>query len=820
MKTIDGRIDQHISGADTLFARYTLNDENTQTPDGFPAVHLDPGGNVVSTGGTLVHPVAVTYAGRNTERQQAVALTYTHIFRPTLLASFKVGYLRSAIQSFPINQSSNVSTNLGFPCNIAAGSCVNFNNYASGLAGVAVTQNNFGLNPVRLGDSTFIPELEFDNSFIYSAGLTWTKGAQSIRVGLGVIRRDLMFFQNTTADGTFSFSGAYTGIGWADLLEGLATTQTRSNQLVDLNLRTWEPSAYVQDDWRIRRWLTLNLGVRYDIFSPYTEHDGFISNYDPHIGLLVSPAIPGAQHSSRTAMVPTVYGDVAPRVGFAATLSHEFVVRGGFGLSYFPDNYLSQAYMRNAPFTLPETCTAQNKGNTNNACAGTFANGAAVNYGTTNGSSCQVNSAACSLTAGLGGSLLAGGLPAPALNIATATNTALYNGLSITALPVNRKEAYVEQFNLLVQKDVKGNVLTAGYVGTLGRHTNYAGGVGTISIPQNQDANAWEALSPAQSLALTGPPLTLGGATAEFGTLPGFSYLSKTSMTEQSIAGLSSYNGLQTSFVRRFSHGLTVNVNYTWSHTMSNTEGGTNCVSSSFAAPAYCWVDISKGTGPSLATALSATSCSANSATCKSELGWQQYGRGNSTQDTPNRIAWAVNYQIPFGASLNGFEGAIAKGWGVNLSGAWQSGLPFTVTESSTGITGIGVAGRPDQLHSAKLSNPTIHKWYDPSAFAQQVTDTLGNQETNQVFGPRQRRLDVSFFKEFGLTERLRLQFRTEIFNLFNTPNFANPSAVISSFTGSGSQLLGNQTSGVDTISALNTNENTRQVQFALKLIF
>ena len=817
MKTIDGRIDQHFAGADTLFARYTLNNETTETPDGFPGVTIattgpNPGSiaSAGTSGGVLVHPVAVTYAGKNKEQQQGVALTYTHVFRPTLLAVFKAGYLRSAIQSFPINQGTGVSTALGFPCN--ANSCVNFNANASGLAGVAVSQTNFGLNPTRLGDSTFIPELEFDNSFIYSGGLTWTKGAQSIRVGLSVIRRDLMFFQNTTAQGTFSFTGIYTGIAYADLLEGLASSQTRSNQLVDLNLRTWEPSAYVQDDWRIRHWLTLNLGARYDIFTPYTEHDGRISNYDPYLGLLVSPAIPGAQQSSKTAMVPTNYGDLAPRVGFAATLPHQFVMRGGFGLSFFPDNYLSQAYMRNAPFNLPETCSAQNKSGTNNACAGTFANGAAVEYGSTNGGSCQIN-VTCGASAGLGGSALAGGLPIPVLNIATATNTSSYNGLSIVALPVNKKEAYLEQFNLLVQKELRGNVVTVGYVGALGRHTNYAGGVGTISIPQNQDANAFEVSQ--------GPPLTLGGATASFGTLPGFPYLSKTSLTEQSIEGLSSYHGLQTSLVRRFSHGLTVNVNYTWSHTMDNTEGGTTCVDSEFAATAYCWVDISKGATQIVTAAnpLTANSCSANASACRPELGWQQYGRGNSTQDTPNRIAWAINYQIPYGNSLTGVAGAFAKGWGANLSGSWQSGLPFTVTESSTGISGVGVAARLDQVGNAKLPNPSIHEWYNPAAFALQATDTLGYQDNAQVFGPRQRRLDISFFKEFGLTERLRMQFRTEIFNLFNTPNFSNPSAVISQFA-TGSPALGTQTSGVDTITSLNTNENPRQIQFALKLMF
>ena len=159
--------------------------------------------------------------------------------------------------------------------------------------------------------------------------------------------------------GPFTFNGSYTGVAVGDLLEGLAVTQSRNNALVQQGFRTWEPSGYVQDDWRVKPWLTLNLGLRYDMFTPYTEVHGRISNYDPYIGLLVSPSLPGIQQSNSTGMVPTPNTDFAPRFGFAATLRHSMVLRGGAGLTFFPTNYRSYYFLLNAPFNYSESCTIQ-----------------------------------------------------------------------------------------------------------------------------------------------------------------------------------------------------------------------------------------------------------------------------------------------------------------------------------------------------------------------------------------------------------------------------------------------------------------------------
>ena len=209
---------------------------------------------------------------------------------------------------------------------------------------------------------------------------------------------------------------------------------------------------------------------------------------------------------------------------------------------------------------------------------------------------------------------------------------------------------------------------------------------------------------------------------------------------------------------------------------------------------------------------------------CKQVFGWQQGDWGNGTQDVADRFSWGVNYQIPFGNSLTGIEGALLKGWAVNTGGSWQTGLPFSTTPSSS-KTGISGGGYLNQTCDGHLANPTILKWYNYNCFVQTTAGTLGNQHPNQFFGPSQKSVGLSLFKEFPIKEQLKLQFRTEIFNAFNQVNFNTPSGTALAY-----QTIGGVTSVKNTgpgssstpgeITALNANFAPRQIQFALKLLF
>jgi hypothetical protein len=831
-KTYDARVDEHLSDANSIWAHITYNGETTITPNGFPNVFINPATGALASaggsGGVEVEPVVSSYAGPNHEDQYLFGTSFVHVYNPNLLLNLKFAVFRSQILSFPANQGTGISTALGFPC--TATSCVNYTSGASlvgssGLTHFSISGLNGAGGYTTIGDTTFIPLGYWDTSFQYYANLTWNKGAHSMRYGVGLIRRRDSVAQSNAAQGQFNFNGSYTGVAGADTLEGLSSGLSRNNALVQQGFRSWEPSGYIQDDWRARPSLTINIGVRYDIFTPYTEVHGRIANWDPFIGMLVSPALPGAQQSNATAMVSTPYTDFAPRIGFAKTLPRNTVLRGGFGLSFFPTNYQSSYFLLNAPFNYPVSCNLQNETATNSSCstaqfdgpAGQFTNGVNATYGTcpfnnsavagtcqtpTVGSagqkatltsstvycpSCQTYTGGSATNpGGTGGSYMPLGLPVPQLNINLATNTANYAGTTIIGLPTHYQEAYLEQMNLQLQKQFGANVINIGYVGELGRHAEVR------NLPENQATNP--------SLLST-PPLTLGGVTP-IGVLPGFAWMKSGNLTESNNWGTSAYEALQTSFVRRFGSGLTVNFNYVWSHMMSNVNNF-SCVSSYFATPTPCYVDTSNGTGSSAPRGV---------------YNFNQYAWGNDTQDVADRLTWGVNYSLPFGKSKTGAEGALLKGWGVNASGSWQTGLPFSVTANSNN-SGLSQTQYLDQTGSGKLSNPTRLHWFDYTDFVQPVANTLGDEHTLQLFGPHQKRFDVSLFKEIPVHENVRLQFRTEVFNLFNQVNMGQPGASIA-FNSNGSVNLTGSHSTTGQITSMSGNWNQREIQFALKLLF
>jgi hypothetical protein len=187
---------------------------------------------------------------------------------------------------------------------------------------------------------------------------------------------------------------------------------------------------------------------------------------------------------------------------------------------------------------------------------------------------------------------------------------------------------------------------------------------------------------------------------------------------------------------------------------------------------------------------------------------------GNGGYDVADNFHWAANYQLPFGKSLTGVTGNIVKGWDANVSGSWQTGADF-------GLTG------DDQLGNPKLSHPTIVDWFNYNDFILPTPGTISNQHPDQFFGPPQKRLDFSIFKEFPVREQIRAQFRAEVFNLFNSPNFGNPNTGIT-FTGIGPTGIKNTAPPVQidashitgAVNSMNGNWNQREIQFALKLIF
>jgi hypothetical protein len=509
--TVDGRVDVQLNSQNLLYGRYSYNRTPVQFPGLLPTVN--EAGLNIAPGGAIFN-----FYGNAKDDAQNAQINYIHTFSSNLLLQLGFGYTRINNQSFPLNYGEAVNTALGQPN-------VNLDINTSGLTPVGIQ------NLADLGDGSFIPILDIDNTFQYQGALVINRGAHSIKIGAALIRRQALNFQNNQGIGNWQFNTLTTlpstganATGLTALLQGNFNNVQRSNSLVPPHYRVWEPSVYVQDDWHATPVLTLNLGVRYDVFTPFTEAHNAISNFDPATASIV---IANQNHVNQYAGLNPTWSNVAPRIGFAYTVTPGTVLRGGFGISYFPMNYTSNSSLKNQPFVSAYSC---------------------------NNGSCPTP------PPGIGGpgngvAQFQLGLPLPVAASAT-------NPTGSIADPVDPafRSSYLEQFNLTLEKAFGANVLQATYVGMLGRHL--------AQIYNDQNLPPLISNSTLHTLALS-KGLSDGVA---YNTLrPYYTQLPNiTQIGGYNSRGSSSYNALQLSVNRRTSRGLTVNANYTLAHGLDN----------------------------------------------------------------------------------------------------------------------------------------------------------------------------------------------------------------------------------------------------------
>jgi hypothetical protein len=415
-KTTDVRVDQIINGENRLFARYSYNTVNTFTPPVFPAVGgVEPGG-----GGS--------FPGTNDSGAHNFGLSYSRVFSPTLIAEVRTGYLSVDIASYGINYGNNVAQTFGI-------ANVNLDPLTSGLTPITLT------GYAGAGDATFLPLIQIDHTWQGSGSVTKVQGAHSIKGGAGLINRNFTVYQSNQPLGAMTFNTTPTDSGAgsggnsiASFLLGYPQQVSRIVSLFFPHYNTKEPFLFVQDDWRATSNLTLNLGLRYDVFTPYTEEADHLVNVDLAASRIL---VAGQNGVSRTAGIQTDLSNIAPRLGFSATLPRSIVVRGGYGISYFPGNYMSQSFLKSAPFTST--------------------------YG-------PVISAAAS--GGAPTLFLRDGLPPP-----SATDITVPSG-TFQAEVLDFRNTRTHQYNVFVEKAIGGNLVGGGYLGWKQDHlTQYIGNI-------------------------------------------------------------------------------------------------------------------------------------------------------------------------------------------------------------------------------------------------------------------------------------------------------------------------------------------------------
>jgi hypothetical protein len=742
--TYDAKVDENINDRNRFFARYSLRDLRA------PANILFPAADVIAEGGNSAPQFS-----------NSAAADYTYTVSPSFLVEIRYGFARMAIDQIPLSYGFNPTT-LGFPAYIAA----NADHFL--FPGIA-PQNYYTLGDAGQG---VFKRTAFESHLI-GAGATKAQSSHVIKFGWEGRLLRVNDTESGASTGTFSFTNAITqgpnpnaatataGNAIASMLLGVGSGNMAIHSK-DAATESKYYGAYFQDDWKVSRKLTLNLGVRYDLDIPRTERYNRMETFDPSApsplasqtgltGLTGGLIYSGVNGNSRRQFSPQ-WTNFGPRFGFAYQAEANTVIRGGYGIFYAPSFRQAGATIGNQGFS------------------------SVTNYvGSPNG-----------LTPALYFSD-----PFPVgLNPVLGSSQGLLSGLGSTfETPItgDNKVPYTENWDLDVQRQLPGDILVdASYVGSRGVHMNL-GGENDYNL--NQLTPQALALgtklqqsvpNPFYGIITTGPE---SSATIPQSYLlapyPQFTAVQASYLT----GGYTIYHAFQLRVEKRFGDGLSVLFSFTGQKLIDNYSIISNVGNNTGGIQ-----NIYNGRGE----------------------------RSISSNDISKHAITSGVYSLPFGrgqqfgAHWNRAVDAMLGGWQLNGVATDQTGFPLSPTTQNTSNAGGNVLRPNNNGQSAALSGSVaarLNGYLNASVFSQPVPFTFGNASRTlpNVRAPGTVNIDFSMFKNFHPLERLTAQFRAEAFNLLNQVVFGAPNMVLSS----------------GQFGVISSQSNApRQLQFALKLLF
>jgi hypothetical protein len=744
------RLDHKFSDKDSIFGTYLFDKSPYSSPDSFDNVEL----NTLSA-------------------RQILAAEETHSFSPNFVNAIRFGFNHEHVN----NDSSLKAIN-------PAAADTSLGSFAGRDASVI---NVPGVLSSMTGGVGGLPTYIYDwNSYQWYDDAFWTKGTHSIKFGIAAERMLLQATALTDPNGIWTFK---------DLPSFLTNNPSKfaggvASSLTPRDLRQSIFGAYVQDDWRFRSNLTLNLGLRYEMATVPTEIHGKIVN----LRNLTDPlpvcgvAVPGSCAGTGSFFSNPTLHNFEPRVGFAWDPLHngKLAVRGGAGLF----DVLPLPYQ----FILLTTQAAPffQYASFNSPGAGSFFSGLPTT------------------------------LPSASLRS--------------TYVESNPKRNYVTQWNLNMQYELTPTLAAmVAYVGSRGVHQPFRVDEADLVIPTKTSAGyLWpqvdvlgNVFAPGQcdQLDPTGsdpaqcaPPNTINPA---FGSVRGMFY-----------QGRSYFNALEFQLAKRMSRGFQLQGTFTWSKSVDTS-------SATLAGDAF---------GNSI-----------------SSLNWFDMGltRGLSDFNVGRTLVINGTWEVPAPKSFTGPARWISDGWELGMIFTVSDGVPFTPTWG-TGSDPAGTLSSDDFAYPDRLSGPGCNTLTNPghpenyiktqcfavptapnSAFwtancdpappslggpvdpnSLQCFNLRGNSGRNILIGPGVTNLDFSVFKNNPIkriSENFNVQFRVEMFNILNHPNFAPPGPGDGNtdiFDATGTSLAPSPTAPGTAGVLIKTTTPERQIQFALKVIF
>ncbi len=758
------------NGQDKLSARFFFSDSESFLPFG--------GGDLQeSLGSTLASSVSsssLNFPFDTPVNARFLNITETHLFSATLVNEFRFGFVH--INDDLTNVPPVTTTDLGIdrPTNSVTDSIYKFIFESSG----------FEIGPAPFGNQT-----QDQNNYNLVDTVSWVKGAHVFRFGGDFTRVNLNKNFPQVFNGELFFTN--TPVGSGNPLPGVSTTDFQNfllgapqfsfggGGLSNHEYRSNNYSVFAQDDWKIRPNLTLNLGVRTEIFGAFHDDLCHIGNLDPTLANagefpFIYPSCVNNLHlagltgnANGTTFNNNYSTNVGPRIGLAYDLfgHHNTTIRAGYGIYYVREDVGTADQLSfETPF-LPVAFGGGLPG-----CLSTYFSQSAP-------ASCLPTGA----TSNPNGLPQAGTLDAdfvPCLNVfqgfplGDTTQSAIYgqasgngcpgplNSLSIFGLAVPRHFVVpsVQQWNLTVQRSLgKQWVLEVGYVGT---HS--------IHLRETRDALESQDATPANPVVVDGNSITTNTFDNAIARSRAQGINGYAGFQLFANDAYSHYNSLQTTVSRRWGAGY-FQAAYTFSKSTDATSTGNTAFNTAF-----------------------------------NDESTLNDSRGLSDFDRTHRLAVSYRYELPFFKSSEGLTRTLLAGWAVSGITIIQSGAPFSVLDSGAGTGFLGAGSAPGVLTASLAPGATlasamtsgsigtrVNGYLNLSAFTPApllypglcdpiknpnfCTTGFGNLGRNTFRGPGQQNWDFSLIKNFKITERQELRFTTDFFNIWNHANFANP---------------------------------------------
>ncbi|MBV8817237.1 MAG: TonB-dependent receptor [Acidobacteriaceae bacterium] len=706
----DGRVDYRVTEKDSLFG--SISWSNTSKTSGviFPGP-LD---------GDPFQGASEIDLGRNAQ------LGYTRVWNPRLISETRVGFSRLVTSRLGANPGTDLFTQFGM------GGLDPTHNYA----------NNGGLPQFsfsyysQIGANDWIPTKEFNNVWDFIQNVALTKGSHSMKFGAEYRPIRFPFFQVPDPHGNIGYStsetafpsqaigntgqkfSALTGDAMASMLLG----QIDSGNLSTTNFVSSQKSAwafYAQDDWKVTPKLTLNLGVRYELFSPIDERFGRQSNFvfqtltlnipkgrnqDAALPPNFATAFPNVNVTRGvvpSTLIPWDKTDFGPRVGIAYQITEKTVIRAGFGIFYGGEENQGGSPNRGESVPFNETVNLVRTG------------GVSTFVGVSDPACTGCNYFPQGLVSGYPSNTFS--LPAP---------------VSFRGIDPDFRNPLVSKWNLTVQRQLPWQLaLDVGYDGN-----HQARQIVLWNSDVCPNLGTTNGSYSCQTLSLV--PSVYSG------------------LSDTTSFGFGNYDALSVKGEKRYSAGLQFLASYTWSHTLANSStplsGATN-----FGVP-----DLT------------------NYGSAYSSAGWDI--RHNFTLAFNYDVPFGRGRT--FGGNMNKIVDTVVGNWHMNGILSLRTGQPYTLRSNQCqGVWNACrpdlVPGTDP--NAAPSGGRTPSEWFNVNNVKVPAPLTGGNLGLQSNTGPPTRVMDLSLFKDFPITERWRVQFRAEALNIANTPQFSVPDANI-----------------------------------------